>query len=354
LSPISTIGNVTTVTHTSTLGGNTAASGTLGGRSANTSAVYSNTLSDGTGGAPAGALTDALWTSQGNVLPAARGFAAGVVANGFNSRASGNGTLYVLGGLDESGAATSSVYYTALDGNGAVGTWATTTALPQARYAFGAVIFRGRLYVAGGNDGADTPVATVYSAPINADGTLGAWGALPSLPVPVAYHQLITTGGVLYVLGGTLSAAVDPISTNQSTGPVGSVYYNAINVDGTLAGTGWTTNPSSMIKAVEKHTIVAIGSFVLASGGLYTGAAQGATEESYSTQSTSDSALGSFQGATGSKTISGTTGGYPFFNHSAALYADPDGNPHVLILGGQTVGSQGVATTVQAGVWYMQ
>jgi hypothetical protein len=61
--------------------------------------------------------------------------------------------------------------------------------------------------------------------------------------------------------------------------------------------------------------------------------------------------LESFQGATGSKTIAGTAGGYNFFNHSAALYVDPTGNPHVLILGGQTVGA---TPTVQAGVWYMQ
>jgi hypothetical protein len=177
---------------------------------------------------------------------------------------------------------------------------------------------------------------------------------LPSLPVGVAYHRLVTTGGVLYVLGGTVTASTGPASATASVGSASAVYYDAINPDGTLANAMWATNPSSMIKAVEKHTVVAIGSFLLASGGLYSGAAQGATEESYSAQSTADSTLGSFQGATGSKTIGGTTGGYNFFNHSAALYVDPMGNPHVLVLGGQTVASQGVTPTVQSGVWYMQ
>jgi hypothetical protein len=340
-----------TTAHVYTLGGNTAASGTTSGRDANTATVYSNTLNDGTNSTTAGTLADASWSTETNSLPEPRGFAAGAAANGFNSLVTGTGTLYVLGGLDAAGAATSTVYYASLDDTGAVGAWAATTALPEVRYAFGAAIFRGRLYVAGGYDGTDSPVATVYSAPINDDGTLGTWATLPSLPVPVAYHQLVTTGGVLYVLGGTLSAAADPISATQSAETVSSVYYNAIEPDGTLAGAGWTANPSSMIKAAEKHTVVAIGSYVLASGGLYNSASTGSSEESYSTQSGIDSTLESFQGATGSKTIAGTAGGYNFFNHSAALYVDPTGNPHVLILGGQTVGA---TPTVQAGVWYMQ
>lgn len=357
VAPISvTSGNITTTTnYVYTFGGNIAASGTTSGRNSNVTTVYSNTVNDGSNGTVAGTLAGASWTTQTNTLPVGRGFAAGALANGFNSRVTGGGTVYILGGLDTSGAATTTVYYASLSNAGAVGTWSTTTALPQARYAFGATIFRGRLYVAGGNDAADTPTAAVYSAPINADGTLGAWlTTLPSLPVPVAYHQLVATGGALYVLGGTLSAVLDPISTTQSAGTVGSIYYNSINPDGTLAGSSWTTNPNSLIKAVEKHTVIAIGSYMLATGGLYSGASTGSTEESYATQSTTDASLDSFQGATGSKTISGTAGGYNFYNHSAALYVDPTGNPHALILGGQTVGGAASTPTLQIGVWYMK
>lgn len=345
-------GTATSTSYIYAFGGNTAASGTTGAKSANVASVYSNAVNDGTNGSVVGTLRNATWSTATNALPAARGFAASTLANGFNSRVTGSGTVYVLGGLDATGAATTTVYYAALGSDGTVGAWSTTTPLPNARYAFGAVIFRGRLYVAGGNDATDTPTATVYSVPINADGTLGTWStSLPSLPVPVAYHQLVSTGGTLYVLGGTGSAAVDPTSTIQSSGTLGSVYYNSINPDGSLAGGSWTPNPNSLIKAVEKNTVVAIGSYVLASGGLYASASTGSTEESYATQSTTDASLSSFQGATGSKTISGTSGGYNFFNHAAALYVDPAGKPHVLILGGQTVGT---GAAVQAGVWYMQ
>ena len=115
--------------------------------------------------------------------------------------------------------------------------------------------------------------------------------------------------------------------------------------------TSWTANPSSLNKTNEKNTVVAIGSDVLASGGLYNGATTGSSEETYSTQSTTDSSLGSFNGATGSHTISGTSGGYNFFNQSAALYVDPAGNPHVLILGGQSLSP---VVGMQTGVWYMK
>ncbi len=345
-------GTTTSTSYIYAFGGNTAASGTTGAKSANVASVYTNAVNDGTGGSAAGSLRNAAWTTETNALPAARGFASGALANGFNSRVTGSGTVYVLGGLDATGAASATVYYAALGSDGTVGAWSTTTPLPTARYAFGAVIFRGRLYVAGGNDATDTPTAAVYSAPINADGTLGTWStSMPSLTAPVAYHQLVSTGGTLYVLGGTGSAAVDPTSTIQSSATVNSIYYNSINPDGSLAGSSWTTNPGGLIKAVEKNTVVAVGSYVLASGGLYNSASTGSTEESYATQSTTDASLSSFQGATGSKTIAGTSGGYNFFNHAAALYVDPSGNPHVLVLGGQTVGA---GAAVQAGVWYMK
>ncbi len=165
------------------------------------------------------------------------------------------------------------------------------------------------------------------------------------------FQSLVAVGGVLYVPAGTSTATVDPISLSQSAGTVSSVYYNPINpVDGTLAS-AWTANPSSLIKAVEKNTIIGIGSYVLASGGLYNGASNGASEETYSTQSTTDSSLGSFNGATGSHTISGSSGGYNFFNHSATLYVDPAGSPHVLILGGPSLG---LLPAVQPGVWYLK
>src|SRR6266849_5132876 len=242
---VATIGTGATATiYAYALGGNTASTTTANGKAANTAAVSFNQLDPGTG-----ALSLATWT-QATALPAARGFSAAVVATSFNSKVGGNGTIYVLGGLDATGAGTSTIYEASLNADGtipaaaAAGTWTTLTStpLPQALFAHGAVIFHGHIYVAGGNDTTGTPVAKVYSAPINADGTLGAWTTLVDLPDKRAYHQFVTAAGNLYVLGGD-NVAVDPIVNAQSTGAQSTIFYQAINLkDGTLTGTTWTTN----------------------------------------------------------------------------------------------------------------
>jgi len=346
---VATIGAGSTATiYVYALGGNTASTSTASGKAANTAAVSFNQVDPATG-----ALSLATWT-QATALPAARGFSAAVVATSFNSRVGGNGTIYVLGGLDATGAATSTVYEASLNADGSIpaasaaGTWSTlVTPLPQALFAHGAVIFHGHIYVAGGNDTTGTPVAKVYSAPINADGTLGAWTTLADLPDKRAYHQFVTAAGNLYVLGGT-NVAVDPISNVQSAGAQSTIFYEAINIqDGTLTGATWTTNATGLSKSREKLSAAVAGGGVLASGGLYNGASSGATEQEFASINT-DGSLSGFTTVTGAYTISKATGGYNFYNQSSAYFADTAGKPHVLILGGADVNTG----APHAEVWY--
>jgi hypothetical protein len=336
-------------TYAYALGGNTAGTTTANAKSVNTAAVSFNKLDPTTG-----ALSLATW-NQTTALPAARGFSAAVVATSFNSKVGGNGTIYVLGGLDTAGAATSTIYEASLNADGtipaasAAGTWTTLTStpLPQALFAHGAVIFHGHIYVAGGNDTTGTPVAKVYSAPINADGTLGAWTTLVDLPDKRAYHQFVTAAGNLYVLGGS-NVAVDPISSAQSPGVQSTVSYNAINLqNGTLSGATWTTNASGLNKPREKFSAAVAGGGVLASGGLYNGASSGATEQEFATINT-DGSLANFSSTTGAYTITKATGGYNFYNQSSIYFADAAGKPHVLILGGGDVNTG----APHAEVWY--
>jgi IPT/TIG domain-containing protein len=329
------------------LGGNTASASTANGKAASVDSVSFNQLDAATG-----ALANASWTATAP-LPDKRGFAAGVAASPFNSVVAGNGALYVLGGLDGTGAATDTVYFAPVAADGSVaaagtpGAWSATTSLPQKLFAAGAVIFHGRIYVAGGNDATGAPVSKVYSAKIGADGTLAPWQTLPDLPAAVAYHQLVNSGAFLYVLGGT-TAAVDPVSNAQSASAQGAIYTNAINIrSGGLSSLTWNTNAASMGKAREKFSAVAAGSYLLVSGGLYNGASTGSSEQSYAAIN-ADGSIASFNGATGSHTVSGATSGYDFFNHAATLFVDGSGNPHVLVVGGADTGT-GVP---HAGVWY--
>jgi len=345
---VATIGTGSAATlYVYALGGNTASATTANGKAANSSAVSFNQLDPATG-----ALSLASWT-QATSLPAARGFSAAAVATSFNSKVGGNGTIYVLGGLDATGAATSTVYEASLNADGSIpaasaGTWTTlATPLPQALFAHGAVIFHGRIYVAGGNDISGAPVAKAYSAPINADGTLGAWTTLADLPDSRAYHQFVTMTGNLYVLGGT-NVAVDPISNVQSAGAQSAIFYEGINIqDGSLTGAAWTNNATGLSKSREKFSAAVAGGGVLASGGLYNGASSGATEQEFASINT-DGSLAGFTTVTGAYTVSKATGGYNFYNQSSASFADSAGKPHVLILGGADVNTG----APHAEVWY--
>ena len=137
--------------------------------------------------------------------------------------------VYLLGGY--TGSASSSTVYTApILADGTLGTWTTATSLPGTVYGSQAIVTKDRVYLLGGIIN-DAYSSTVYTAPILADGTLGTWTAATSLPGTVYYSQAIVTKDRVYLLGGYTGSA------SSST-----VYTAPINADGTL-GT-WTTATS--------------------------------------------------------------------------------------------------------------
>jgi IPT/TIG domain len=283
------------------------------------------------------------WTTALS-LPASVAFDAAVIATPFNSRIKGAaGYLYVLGGAtDTAGTPTSAVYRATLDSTGAIKAWATlTTSLPTAVHSLGAAIFRGDLYVAGGSAAGNAPVATVYRSRIDSTGTLSSWQAEPALPFARSYGGFQQFGGYLYYFGGD-SAAVSPNDANYTNNgtKLGQIAYIKVNLrTGDLIGSSWTVNSSGLLKAVSKHTAVIAGGNVLVTAGLYSGAATGSTEESYS-QINSDGSVASLNGATGSHTIS-SAGGGNLFNHATLSYVDANGVAHVLVLGGDDVNTPG-------------
>ncbi|HEY6109769.1 MAG TPA: IPT/TIG domain-containing protein [Gemmatimonadales bacterium] len=291
------------------------------------------------------------WTTTA-ALPASVAFHASVVATRANSRIKAPGYIYVLGGAtNAAGAPTSTIYRGTLDSlSGAVTGWTTlATGLPAATHSFGAVIFRGDVYIAGGSATGNAPVASVYRARIDSTGALGAWTTEPSLPFGRSYHGFGQFGGYLYAFGGD-SAAVTPNDsgyTNNAT-KLNQIAYARINLrTGDLAGSSWTVNGSGMTKVASKHTAVVAGGTVLVTGGLYSAANTGSTEETYA-QINSDGTVGSFNGATGVHTIL-SAGGKNLFNHAALGYVDANGVAHVLVLGGDDVNAPGKK---RAEVWF--
>ena len=64
-----------------------------------------------------------------------------------------------------------------------------------------AIVTKNRVYLLGGIDG-DAFITNIYTAPINEDGTLGAWTTGTSLPGILAFSQAIVTKNRVYLLGG--------------------------------------------------------------------------------------------------------------------------------------------------------
>ena len=283
--------------------------------------------------------TVSAWPTT-TALPEARAFHASVAATPFNSRVTGNGELYVLGGISTaSGQPTATVSRTSLNLDGTVGNWTTTTPLPQPLHSLGAVVFRSAIYVAGGSTTDNVPVATVYRARIDSLGELGSWEELPALPDVRSYHGFFTFGGFLYAFGGD-SGQVAP---NDADATVATKYdevvFAKINLrTGDLVDPVWTVNPSAMGKARSKHSALVGGGNAFISAGLYTGAA-GSSENIFA-QINADGTIGSFGGATGSNTLL-SEGGANLFNHAAIAYVDASGVAHVMMLGGDDVDNPG-------------
>jgi len=101
--------------------------------------------------------------------------------------------------------------------------WTTGTSLPSILSYSQAIVTNSRVYLLGGYTGSSI-VSTVYTAPINTDGTLGAWTTGTSLPSILHASQAIVTNSRVYLLGGyNGSSAVSTVYTAQFFG--GSNFY---------------------------------------------------------------------------------------------------------------------------------
>lgn len=200
--------------------------------------VYTTTINaDGTLG---------TWTT-GTVLPSPVSNAYLIVTH---SR------VYICGGNNGVGLL-STVYYATISSDGTLGSWVTGTALPQAIYAGTAIVTKDRVYLVGGKNAAGNLVTT-YTTTINADGSIGTWTTGTSLPGPIWTHTVFVSKNRVYTFGGTTGAGTI----------VSTVYTAPINTDGTIgAWTVGTSLPSGMQQStniVVKNRIYLLGAYGVA------------------------------------------------------------------------------------------
>jgi N-acetylneuraminic acid mutarotase len=157
------------------------------------------------------------------------------------------GHLFVIGGNIPGGQYQRRAYSAVIQDDGLLGHWVEVTKLPQALTAHTTVVANDHLFVLGGFN-ANGFQATVFSARIYDDGTLGEWNtALPALLEPLAVNASVSVHGYLYVLGG-----------RKSNGPVivsDKIYRAKVNADGTLGD--WETLATELPHSSMWHEAVA-------------------------------------------------------------------------------------------------
>jgi hypothetical protein len=138
--------------------------------------------------------------------------------------------IYVLGGYT-GGGAIDTIQRASFDANGnLISTWSNVGTLPVAMYGMGYVAAKGRIYLIGGADGIYA-LSSVYSAPINSDGTLGVFRTETPLPGVRQSPVCFVIKNKLYAVGGWTGGA----STS-------TIYRTTINNDGVLSD--WETLPN--------------------------------------------------------------------------------------------------------------
>ena len=191
--------------------------------------------------APVGANGDisAVWQSSSNTMSTGK-FLHGSAAY--------NGYLYVTGGNTAtiaSSSYTNKVEYAPINADGSIGSWALATAFSNARDTHATLINAGRIYVIGGYPNlADIQYALIGTAgnlvsQTCPDNSTAVWCATTNLPAGRSGMTASVSNGMLYIAGGASDASGSSF--------VGTVFYAPINANGSLGA--FTTNGQSLSTA---------------------------------------------------------------------------------------------------------
>lgn len=178
-----------------------------------------------------------------------------------------NGYMYVTGGVDTS-AKHADTRYAPINSNGTLGTWADSgNNFTTARMYHSCFVANGYLYVLGGGTGSAN-LNDVQAAPINSNGTLGAWAYTSSFDGVRETAIAGYSNGFAYIYGGC--------SNTACTTSLGDTQFAPVYANGTLGAWQRTTTSVDGGSATKAE-----GSGVVYNGYLYTFGGSGGL--SYST-----------------------------------------------------------------------
>jgi hypothetical protein len=187
---------------------------------AGNSVEYAKINSDGSVG---------TWQNTGD-LNVSRSYPAGAIYQG---------VLYAMGGSGGNLNTTlrNTIEWARINGDGTITSWnlSTSTAtgnLGSARNRFKGAAYNGYVYITGGLTGTPSVLNTTEFAAIQSDGSLGAWVSTTSFPITRRDHGMGVNNGYLYVYAGCNRSSMD--CSTQGTELLPDTYYAAINADGTI------------------------------------------------------------------------------------------------------------------------
>ncbi|HEV2389065.1 MAG TPA: hypothetical protein VGS20_17630 [Candidatus Acidoferrales bacterium] len=292
----------------------------------NSTAVLSNTLN------PDGAVGASWTTIPAQPLPSPRAdFGMAEADDGNSPIPVASRFVYVVGGQQNATDApggTNTVFVASVNSaTGAVGAWAQlTSSLPAPLVGPATTLFNGHIYVVGGLTPAGTPSTAVYSAPVNNDGTLGAWTTSPNpYPTPVSFATMFGFALNIYVLDG------DSMNSTNPNAQTNDGIQTAEFAPARLGAVGAWTSTATTIKNREKHVSWLAFGQVIDAEGIYNG--NPGSLELERTTINPDATLASWNGITATVNQIGAN----VYNAAAIVspLLSPTNAPRFLLLGGQ-------------------
>ena len=271
--------------------------------------------------------------SAGTALPGNFGYSKAIVTKN---------RVYLVAGHNET-SYVSTVYTAPINDDGTLGAWSTGTSLPNNISETATFITKNRVYIIGGYTGSAYQ-NTVYTAVINADGTLGSWILdTNTLPANLRGGVCAVTRTKVYFIGG-----------NNGSGANLNIYVSNLNSDGTIGS--WSTAGTLFAGGTANSEIFTTKNYLYVIGGRN-------DTNIYSAPINSDGTIGTFTLASNSPTVSRLTqvfttnnrvytlGGYDGSAAISTVYHAPinaDGTLGTWVTGtsipGTLYGSQVIAT----------
>lgn len=147
------------------------------------------------------------WKKTASLSPSRQTFAVASYAN----------FIYAVGG--NSGGIQDFVQYTSVKLDGSLNPWTHTTPLPMGIQQHTLIAYDGYLYLIGGVNKNDEWLTTnVFFSAINPDGTLAGWNTTTPLPLTMWGYGTFEYDGYIYLVGGDALAYYTPILENHALG----------------------------------------------------------------------------------------------------------------------------------------